>query len=427
MFWIASTFLFILATLFVVIPIWRGRTDEGRDIELRKEANIALFHERHEDLKAELEAKNIDQQQFDQLTAELQHTLLADVSSIEASKPSNQKNPKADKTRIKRKEARVKERFFSTNHMVPFILACILPVAAYVLYDRWGYFNDVQMMDLFQRTVDNRDDPEEAQALIVSLGESVQGNQDQPWTWYFLAENFANIGMFNEAQIAYSRSADLLEETPEKALILGRVAMVMYINAGLQFTPEILEVIEQARGINPNEISILQLLASNAAENEDHEAAIRYWRLLIQANPNSEQAQQLRLNIVAAQEILRQQGYEAASEPIIDVNVALADGLELNDSIRVFVAARNADQEGMPPLAATSLVVANLPTTIRLDNSSAVGPFNLSSAENIYVSALVSYAGIAMPQTGDYRVVSENFTHNNDRAEIDLIITDQIQ
>ena len=233
--------------------------------------------------------------------------------------------------------------------------------------------------------------------------------------------------MFNEAQIAYSRSADLLEETPEKALILGRVAMVMYINAGLQFTPEILEVIDQAREINPNEISILQLLASNAAENEDYEAAIRYWRLLIQANPNSEQAQQLRLNIAAAQEVLQEQDYDATSGPIIDVNLALADGLELNENIRVFIAARNADQEGMPPLAATSLVVANLPTTIRLDNSSAVGAFNLSSAENIYVSALVSYAGVAMPQMGDYRVVSENFTHNNDRAEIDLIIMDQVQ
>jgi len=411
----------------VLIPIWRGRTDEDRDIELRKEANIALFHERHEDLKAELEAQNIDQQQFDQLTAELQHTLLADVFSIEKSKPSNQKSPKADKSRIKSTEASVEKRFLSANYMVPFVLACILPVTAYVLYDRWGYFNDVQMMDLFQRTVDNRDDPEEAQALIISLGESVQENQNQPWTWYFLAENFANIGMFNEAQIAYSRSADLLEETPEKALILGRVAMVMYINAGLQFTPEILEVIDQAREINPNEISILQLLASNAAENEDYEAAIRYWRLLIQANPNSEQAQQLRLNIAAAQEVLQEQDYDATSGPIIDVNLALADGLELNENIRVFIAARNADQEGMPPLAATSLVVANLPTTIRLDNSSAVGAFNLSSAENIYVSALVSYAGVAMPQMGDYRVVSENFTHNNDRAEIDLIIIDQVQ
>ena len=69
----------------MLIPIWRGRTDEDRDIELRKEANIALFHERHEDLKAELEAQNIDQQQFDQLTAELQHTLLSYVFSIEKS------------------------------------------------------------------------------------------------------------------------------------------------------------------------------------------------------------------------------------------------------------------------------------------------------------------------------------------------------
>ena len=44
----------------------------------------------------------------------------------------------------------------------------------------------------------------------------------------------------------------------------------------------------------------------------------------------------------------------------------------------------------MPPLAATDLVVGNLPMTVRLDNSSAVGPFNLASAENVYVSALVS-------------------------------------
>ena len=149
--------------------------------------------------------------------------------------------------------------------------------------------------------------------------------------------------------------------------------------------------------------------------------------MVIQANPNSEQAQQLRLNVAAAQEIIQEQDRDATSGPIIDVNLALADGLELNEDIRVFIAARDAEQDGMPPLAAISLVVANLPTTIRLDNSSAVGPFNLSSAENIYVSALASYEGIAMPQAGDYRAVSENFTHNNNRAEIDLVITDQVQ
>ena len=108
------------------------------------------------------------------------------------------------------------------------------------------------------------------------------------------------------------------------------------------------------------------------------------------------------------------------------MTVSLASGLELNSGLRVFVAARNADREGMPPLAATDLVVGNLPMTIRLDNSSAVGPFNLASAENVYVSALVSRAGVATPQSGDYRVVSESFSHNNEQAEVSLIISEKV-
>tara|TARA_Y100001935_G_scaffold84255_1_gene70018 strand:- start:3681 stop:4529 length:849 start_codon:yes stop_codon:yes gene_type:complete len=281
-------------------------------------------------------------------------------------------------------------------------------------------------MDLYQRTVQNVDDLEEAQALIVSLGQAVQEDDGQPWAWYFLGENFSNIGMFNEAEIAYARSADLFDATPEKALALGRVAMVKYINADLQLTPEVTGVIDEARAINPNEITILQLLASDASSNEDYATAISYWRLLIQADPNSQQAQTLRANITAAQQILAQQSPSSEEGPVIDVTVSLADDLELNSSLRVFIAARNADREGMPPLAATDLVVGNLPMTVRLDNSSAVGPFNLASAENVYVSALVSQAGIAAPQPGDYRVVSESFSHNNEQAEISLIISETV-
>lgn len=423
MFWIFTIVLFIPAALFVIIPLWRGRNQENRDNELRKEANILLFHERQEDYQAELAAGNLDQHQYDQLIAELQHTLLSDVSSLD-DEPEAGPKTKANK---KKKDKAEPLRLSSPIFAIPIVMALLVPVLAYVLYDRWGYLSDVEMMGLYQRTVNNVDDPAEAQTLIVSLGQAVQENEDQPWTWYFLAENFANIGMFNEAEIAYIRSADLLEETPEKALVLGRVAMSKYINAGLEFTPEILEVVEQARAINPNEISILQLLASDAAENEDYAAAIQYWRLLIQASPNSEQAQQLRMNIAAAQQILAQQDPELAAGPIIDVAVSLADGLDLDENLRVFIAARNADRQGMPPLAATSIVVGNLPMTVQLDNNSAVGPFNLSSAENVFVSALVSFAGTATPQAGDYRVVSEGFTHNNERAEINLIITEQVQ
>ena len=95
--------------------------------------------------------------------------------------------------------------------------------------------------------------------------------------------------------------------------------------------------------------------------------------------------------------------------------------------LRVFVAARNADREGMPPLAAVDLLVSDLPQVIRLDDFSAVGPFNLSSADTVYVSALVSYSGAASPQSGDYRIVSQNFSPNGQNASIELVISEQVQ
>ena len=190
-----------------------------------------------------------------------------------------------------------------------------MPFAAYVLYDDWGFKSDGELMGLFKRTVNNQDNPEESQALIVSLGEIVQADDDQPWAWYFLAENFAAIGMFTEAEIAYTQSAARMEATPEKAFVLGRVAMAKYVLAEFTFTADILEVIEEERGINPSEISILQLIAADAEKREDYEAAIEYWRLIIQSNPRSEQAQMLRRSIAIAQQRLARDGQDVVAGP----------------------------------------------------------------------------------------------------------------
>jgi cytochrome c-type biogenesis protein CcmH len=432
LFWLLTVCLFVLASLFIIIPLWlRSHTDSFASEELRKKANITLFRERNNELEAELSAGSIDQDQLDSLLLELQQSLLADVSESD-SKAAPQDNPaKPDRKSRKQKPDSVKSRAMDPSLVIPVLLSIFIPLVAYGLYSEWGYIDDVEVMDLFQRTVDNVDDPDEAQALIISLGEIVRADEEdgeaRPWVWYFLAENFANLGMFVEAEIAYERSATQLDEIPEKALVLGRVAMAKYINAGLEFTPDILEVIEQARAINPNELSILQLLASDAAEQEDYEAAIEYWRLLIQADPNSQQVQTLRVNIAAAQKLLAQGNPNAVDDqPVINVNLALAEDLQLEGELRVFIAALNAAREGMPPLAAVDLTVSQLPASIRLDNSSAVGAFNLSSVESVYISALVSNAGVASPQSGDYRVVSESFTYNGESITIELVIAEQV-
>ncbi len=419
MFWLLTICLFIAAALFVVVPLWsanRGGAQES--IQLRKAANIALFHERNDEFEAELAEGNLDQSQFDALILELQQGLLADVDSA-----AQAAAPEPAKTKPKQSQLRGSGII---RNVIPLALVLFMSVLAYSLYNQWGYIDDVELMDLFRRTVNNTADIEETQSLIVRLGEVVQADADKEWAWYFLAENFANLNMFPEAQIAYRQAANRIEAGPEKALILGRVALAMYITADLKLTPEILEVVEEARALNPNERSILQLLAADADQRRDYQSAIAYWRLLIQSSPNSGQARLLRESIAAAQSLMADSGQDIDAGPVVEVKLRLTEGIELDPNLRVFIAVRNAQREGLPPLAATQLRVADLPVTIRLDDASAVGPFNLSSADTVFVSALVSFTGTANPGSGDYRVVSDSFVHNGQHAVIDLVLSERV-
>jgi cytochrome c-type biogenesis protein CcmH len=403
-----------MAIGFVLLPLWiRNRAESFVEDASRKNENVALFQERSDELENELSSGNLSQAEFDVLIQETQQSLLLDVSDEEIT----------TKTKREKKPAAKSPAYIL---VIPLLLCLAMPLVAYGLYEEWGFKNDVELMGLFQRTVSNRDNPQESQDLIRRLGEVVQADDYRPWAWYFLAENFASIGMFTEAEIAYRQSAARMEETPEKALVLGRVAMAKYILAEYTFTADILEVIGKARAINPNEISVLQLIAADAEEREDFETAIEYWRLIIQSNPNSEQAQTLRRSIAIAQQRLAGDGQDVAAGPTIEINLSLAEGLEIDGGLRVFVAVRNAAQEGLPPLAAIDLTVADLPANIQLDNSFAVGPFNISSAETVFVSASVSFTGSATPTSGDYRSQSDNFSHNGQRAVISLEIIDRV-
>ena len=405
-----------MAVGFILFPLWiRNRAESFVEGALRKNENIALFQERSDELENELASGNLSQAEFDVLIQEMQQSLLSDVSDEELTTKGTTK---------KKKSSVAKSTTYSLT--IPLLICLLMPFVAYGLYNEWGFKNDVELMGLFQRTVNNLDNPQESQNLIISLGEVVQADDDRPWAWYFLAENFASIGMFAEAEIAYTQSAVRMEETPEKALVLGRVAMAKYVLAEFTFTADILEVIDEARAINPNEMSILQLIAADAEEREDFETAIEYWRLIIQSNPSSEQARTLRRSIAIAQQRLTGDGQDVAAGPTIEINLSLAEGLELDGNLRVFVAVRNAAQEGLPPLAAIDLTVADLPANIQLDNSYAVGPFNISSAETVFVSASVSFTGSATPTSGDYRSQSDNFSHNGQRAVISLEIVDRV-
>ena len=409
LFWLLSGALVLLAAAFVAIPLWRVRrgADESGETD-RAEANIALFRERKQELEADHAAGEIDREELDALLIELQKSLLTDVEPAEQSEQA---------TGLKT-SGREPFSWRSPALLAPLALVLLLPVAAWLMYQQWGQLEDVELMDQFQRTVQNENDVETARELVLSLGQVVQENPERPWAWYFLGENFSTLGMFDVANSAYRQAAERMSDDDEKALALGRVVLTAYIMEQLRITPEIQDLIDNTLELNPDEPNVLQLLATDAREREDYDAAIGYWRRLSQLNPDSQTARE---NIADLQ---RLRAGDASDGPAIEVAVAIAGDLPLDPQLRVFISARNAQADGMPPLAVADLTVAELPARIRLDDSLAVGPFNLSSAESVYVSALVSQAGTANRASGDYFAETEAFPLENPPQPLELVISE---
>ncbi len=437
LFWLGCALLAALAVSFVAIPLWRARRGLTAAETGREQANIELFRERKRELEVDHAAGEIDQEQFDALLRELQASLLSDIGesqpqggggSRQADTPSLVIAREAPPPVIAR-EAKRSRRISppSASFLAPLILALLLPAAAWLMYQQWGQLEAVELMDQFQRTVQQGGDPEVARELVLRLGEVVRDNPQQAWAWYFLGENLSTLGMFDVANSAYRQAADRLAEDEEKALALGRVALSAYIMARLELTPEVREIVDRTLALNPDEPNVLQLLASDAEESGDYDAAIGYWRRLSQLNPDSQTARQSIATLLRLRDGGEANDADEASganmAASIEVAVAIADGLTLDPRLRVFISARNAEAEGMPPLAVATLSVADLPASIRLDDSLAVGPLNLSSAQSVYVAALVSQSGSANRAPGDHFAESDPFPLANPPALVELAIS----
>ncbi len=415
LFWLFCALLVLFAAAFVAVPVWRASRGSpvGGETD-RAEANIALFRERKQELEADHAAGEMDREELDSLLLELQKSLLTDVETAEQPRRAPDR-----KTSDRKTSHRESFAWRSPAFIIPLAAMLLLPLAAWLMYQQWGQLDDVELMDQFQRTVQNENDPETARDLVLSLGQVVQENPERPWAWYFLGENLSTLGMFDVANSAYRQASERMSEDEEKALALGRVVLTAYVMEQLQITPEVQDLIERTLELNPDEPNVLQLLATDAREREDYGAAIGYWRRLSQLNPNSLTARE---NIAELQRL--RAGDAAGGGPAIEVAVAVAADLPLDPRLRVFVTARNAQVDGMPPLAVADITVADLPARIRLDDSLAVGPFNLSSAESVYVSALISQVGTANRASGDYFAETEAFSLESPPLPVELLISE---
>lgn len=411
MFWFYSAALLVLATLFVLLPLWRFHRRGDLDSARRERTNLLIFQQRLGELEAEHAAGTVEEENFVALRRELERSLLSDVdATATGAKPATTTASTAS--------------WLSPTRLLPLLMVLLIIPASLVLYHQWGYQDDLELAALFERT-QLAETPEESRDLIFALGEFVEENRDNGWLWYFMAQNLLKIGQFPEAVMFLERSGGLIEQPQDKAMIVGQQAFIEYLLAEQQITDRVQALIDQVQILDANQYLIMQILATEAQKENDYQGAITYWRRMLQQVPTGPEADALREAIAMAQETIANDDPVAVTGPVIEVEVSLADGIELPPETRVFVSALEVDGRGQP-LAAELLTVADLPATVTLTDSDAVGPFNLSSAESVYVVATASISGTANVQSGDRQGRSEDFAHGEGTTSVQVVIADLV-
>lgn len=397
MFWILSLLLAALAALFVVLPILRHQQGARQvGIADRNAANLVIFKERLHELEHDYTEGLLDHSQYEALKTELERTLLTDVSD------SVSENTVSDAgTGLLR----------SPFKLIPLLAVLAAIPLSYLLYEAWGFRDDLEVANIFQRSLADGDNPEAIRDRIFELGAVVERDPENGWALYFIARHLVSLGQVEEAARFFERAAQYIDNPMDRAVVLGQYAQTQYIASGQQMTEQVNEIISQAQRLNPNEPAVLQLLGADAFVNQNYQAAVTYWQRLLNLNPGPEEAQFLQQVIAQAQQMAGTQPSDAqtavaASGPQIQLSLSVAAEIDLPAQTRVFVSVQNT-QAGGPPLAAKLMTLADLPTVVTLSNADAVGPFNLGSAETVEVVATISVSGTADVQAGDYQARSE--------------------
>ena len=421
-FWILAAGLLGLASLFVAVPLLKGRSssDEPRQDEL----NLAVFRQRLAELDGDLASGFLDQGQYDAARHDLERELLYDLDGDLDDAPA----PASNQT---------------TGARYPFLaLALVLLVSAgaVLTYLGLGEREIIPRIEAMAAIPGPHGGAEGGKGaapldvLVQGLAERMEQNPENLDGWLMLGRTYFALGQAAKARDAMERAYKLAPQEPEVMLAYAQALATTNGNR-LEGPPaELIQAALTKDPANPTARWLEGMLAYQQARFAD--AAGRWQDLIQEMDPASDEAKQLGRLITEARnraglpqggadpERLAQAPVEAvptpqgsqsanAGSPPQAVENAAGARIQVNVSLDPSVAAQAAPEDavfiyaraaaGPPmPLAAKRLRVSDLPARITLDDSMAVMPaMRLSTFPQVVVGARVSKSGQATPQTGD--------------------------
>jgi len=214
--------------------------------------------------------------------------------------------------------------------------------------------------------------------------------------YYMGQENYARASQYYDA---------LVTAVPEDAQALAYAAQAEYLAAGRSLSDRARLRAEQALAADPHHRTALGLLGMASFEQQQYRAAIAYWQRLQVSEPaDSANGQMIAQVIETARQRLAATDPAAAAAVIapvaepaagagVTVRVAAPADADIGPADSVFILARNADSGSRMPIAVQRLTGAQIPVTLRLDDSNSMAGQKLSQASSVIVAVQVSPDG----------------------------------
>jgi cytochrome c-type biogenesis protein CcmH len=410
-FWLLAAGMLLLALVFVLPPLL-GRGP--RAAVSQRELNLAVYRARLAELEGERDSARISETQFAQAKAELMQDMLEDVD------PEDEAQAAAPRA----------------GRLAAVVMAILLPLAVLGIYNTtgsWRLIDAPQPQAAAGTARPAQEQPAQGEQAAPSIEEMVERlaarMQQEPGDlegWVMLGRSYFILKRYSDAAQAYANVMALAEEeTPD---LLADYAEVLALAHGNTMAGAPAKLLERALAIDPDHPKSLWYGGLAAYDVKDYPVAVERWeKLMAQLPADSDNARQLQQYLARAQASLGGDAAVVTGEPVaapaqsaaepppagevaalqieVSLDAALANEVDPNDTLFVFARAANGPRM---PLAIVRKTVADLPLTVRLDDTMAMSPsMKLSAFQQVVVGARISKSGAAMPQAGDVQGFSE--------------------
>lgn len=398
-FWIVIAALLVLASLALILPLWRG---EGRQSISRSALNKQLYRQRLLEIGEERE-QGILAEESESLV-ELQRSLLDDIPDVEQS-------ARGGKSLI----------------WIPGVL--VLVVVSLGLYYQLGAWQEVsrwqdassRLGELSNRILVERDsDVTEQDLLDFTLGLRTRLKEEpNDYRGWLLLGRLTLDG--NDPEMAREALERAYSLAPQKAMVAVPYAQALMMTGEEARADQLLQA---AIAQDPANIEARSVHAFMALQKEDFQTALVRWRAMLPLlEKGSTRHAMVERSIEYAEQQLRQRGIAVTAAPAAQagqgsaqvlavkegeypLHITLAPGIQLPEDAHLFVFAVIPNGPPMP-IAVKRIPGPQLPLTLSLgDGDAMMEGSKLAAYPELQFKARLSRGGNVMNKEGAFEGVS---------------------